>query len=325
MIGGELVEAKPHIIIPYYIYNSSMGCVGQKYCGLILGLSSKYGFCTAKNDYFAKFFFVGDWEALSDVEKERKTDSAKKQINTIIKQNFVKNIGSGHHRKLVLSYIENESQKALTETGKKFPKDGETGKKFPETGKKFPLLPIIYNKYILKSKSELEPGQKTDSEILLELFDLFWSTYPRREKKKVAQSIFDKLKIDDLDLLLFILPQISVRYADTQKNYIPLPTTFLNGELWNDEYFEQKNSKNAKNFAKEGAVVSVSSEMEESVQRFRALSEGDAVELVMVDHEVLERLDMSGNDAVEMVQLYSLSKLRGKIATVWDDAVRGVA
>jgi len=319
------IEAKPHIIIPYYIYNSSMGCVGQKYCGLILGLSSKYGFCTAKNDYFAKFFYVGEWEDLTVEEKARKTDSAKKQINTILKQNFVKNIGSGHHRKLVLNYIEKEKQEELTETGKKFPKDGETGKKFPKTGKKFPSLPIIYIKYILKSKSKLVPGQKTDREILLELFDLFWNTYPRREKKKVAQSIFNKLKIDDLDRLFFILPRIPVRYSETQKNYIPLPTTFLRGELWNDEYFEQMNLENAKKIAKEGAEILIRPEVKACMGRFYDFSDGDESALNQIDREVLQLLGMNSDEAVDAIQLYDPFLFSDKIESVWNKLSQAVA
>jgi hypothetical protein len=70
-----------------------------------------------------------------------------------------------------------------------------------------------------------------------ECFDEFWKAYPRKVKKKESKRIWnrDKLdnKIDD------ILKDLSARPIQDQQwvdGYIPHPSTYLNGELWEDEW-----------------------------------------------------------------------------------------
>ena len=93
-------DSKPHIIIPYYVYSSNIGCVGQKICGLIFGLSSKYGYCTAKNEYFAKFFYGDKWEDLIETQKIKKIAAMKRQINILLSNNFIKNVGGKNSPKI---------------------------------------------------------------------------------------------------------------------------------------------------------------------------------------------------------------------------------
>lgn len=68
-------------------------------------------------------------------------------------------------------------------------------------------------------------------------FDHFWNAYPRKTKKQDAARAFKKLKPDHA-LLTRILTHIAdrQRLGDwEQKEYIPHPTTFLNGKRWEDE------------------------------------------------------------------------------------------
>ena len=236
----ENIDIKPHIIIPYYVYSSDMGCVGQKFCGLIFGLSSKYGHCSAKNEYFAKFFYGGNWDELKEQEQTQKIAAAKKMISRLLNDGYIKNIGSRSHRKLTLGYLENDAVLELTEKGQNVTKELQKGQNVTSKGQNVTYLPIIYNKYIYKSKSSLETGQMTDKEILESLFEYFWESYPRREKKKQAKTSFFRLTKNNLENLLEILPLIVARYKETQKQFIPLPTSFVNGELWEDECFCNK-------------------------------------------------------------------------------------
>ena len=303
----DRVEIKPHIIIPHYVYSSKMGCVGQKFCGLIFGLSSKYGYCSAKNEYFATFFGMSE-------------EAVRKQISRLLKEGFIKNIGSKSHRKLILGYIEKDTQAELDKNGQNVTTETKNGQDVTTKGQNVSYLPIIYNKYILKSKSKLETGQMSDKEILEALFDYFWSGYPRREKKKQTKTSFFRLGKSDLEKLLQILPQITERYASTQKQFIPLPTSFINGELWEDEYFLSQK------IAKEGAELSEDAEeMKACVQRFVSLSEGEEIELISEDFAVLQLLGMDVNDAIDEIQLYSVEKFYARVTSVWNDAVRDVA
>jgi len=314
---GEQTDIKPHIIIPYYVYSSDMGCVGQKFCGLIFGLSSKYGHCTAKNEYFAKFFYGGTWDDLEEEQKAQKIAAAKKQISRLLHDGFIKNIGTRAHRKLILGYIENDADLGLTERGQNVTNESQKGQNVTTRGQNVTYLPIIYNKYILKSKSSLETGQMTDKEILESLFNYFWGSYPRREKKKHAKTSFFRLTKTDLEKLLKILPLIVERYKETQKQFIPLPTSFINGELWEDEYFL------AQKISKKGAAVVEDDDLVGCLMRFRALSDGDEVSLHDVDAAVLSALGMNEAAAADMVMIDGMDVFKSEVLSVWSEVTAG--
>lgn len=68
-------------------------------------------------------------------------------------------------------------------------------------------------------------------------FDLFWKHYPKREDKKKAQKAFSRIN-PDKDLLEKMIQVIEGKKASQQwmdKQYIPLPTSWLNGHRWEDE------------------------------------------------------------------------------------------
>ena len=66
-------------------------------------------------------------------------------------------------------------------------------------------------------------------------FERFWETYPRKVSKKKAQQAFKKYEhladkiIADIEIRL----KLDAQWQD--KTFIPHPTTYLNGERWNDD------------------------------------------------------------------------------------------
>ena len=69
-------------------------------------------------------------------------------------------------------------------------------------------------------------------------FDEFWSMYPRKKSKKIARKKFNKLKIqeqkDCIEGAKMYLKEIKIKGTD--QTYIKHPTTFINGECWEDEF-----------------------------------------------------------------------------------------
>jgi len=65
-------------------------------------------------------------------------------------------------------------------------------------------------------------------------FDDFWNLYPIKKSKAPAKKKWDKLKVTD-DLFAKINTHLSTAYLNTDKQYIPHATTYLNQERWNDE------------------------------------------------------------------------------------------
>jgi hypothetical protein len=65
------------------------------------------------------------------------------------------------------------------------------------------------------------------------LFNAFWELYPNKKDKKKAQVSFKRLSNVKKDLAMKHIK--SNPFNGTDKKYIPLPTTYINGERWEDE------------------------------------------------------------------------------------------
>lgn len=79
----------------------------------------------------------------------------------------------------------------------------------------------------------------TKKDIYICAFDQFWSLYPRKVNKKKAYECWKKIK-PDLALFKKILSAVkkqslSKQWLDSGGKYIPHPTTWLNGQRWEDE------------------------------------------------------------------------------------------
>ena len=82
-------------------------------------------------------------------------------------------------------------------------------------------------------KTRIEPVVQKDP-----LFIEFWKAYPRKTNKDFAEKVFAKLKVDEA-LLTKMIQAIYVQnksvWKDKEQQYIPHPSTWLNGKRWEDE------------------------------------------------------------------------------------------
>ena len=98
-----------------------------------------------------------------------------------------------------------------------------------------------------ESGSPPSPNRATEPEVKTRIepvdqkskfFDEFWKAYPRKTNKGFARKVFDKLKVDDA-MLTKMIQAIYVQnknvWKDKDPQYIPHPSTWLNGERWDDE------------------------------------------------------------------------------------------
>jgi glutathionyl-hydroquinone reductase len=70
------------------------------------------------------------------------------------------------------------------------------------------------------------------------LFVEFWKAYPRKTNKDFAEKVFAKLKVDDAlltKMIQAIYAQNKTVWKDKEQQYIPHPSTWLNGKRWDDE------------------------------------------------------------------------------------------
>jgi hypothetical protein len=64
-------------------------------------------------------------------------------------------------------------------------------------------------------------------------FELFWNLYPRKLEKKKSKIKWDKLDCDTQNKILVDIPK-RISGRKWSEGYIENPTTYLNGERWND-------------------------------------------------------------------------------------------
>ncbi len=87
-----------------------------------------------------------------------------------------------------------------------------------------------------RAEGEENPGDESPS--VINRFDDFWKIYPRKTDKKKAKTAWDKISPND-DLAIKIITNVSNRLASGEwvkgSQYIPHPTTYLNGARWDDE------------------------------------------------------------------------------------------
>ena len=84
-----------------------------------------------------------------------------------------------------------------------------------------------------EDKPVIKPIKNSDP-----LFVEFWKAYPRKTNKDFAEKVFAKLKVDDAlfnKMIQAIYAQNKTVWKDKEQQYIPHPSTWLNGHRWNDE------------------------------------------------------------------------------------------
>jgi hypothetical protein len=68
-------------------------------------------------------------------------------------------------------------------------------------------------------------------------FELFWKAYPRKTNKGFARTVWAKLKPDQatFDKMINAIAQQKKSEQWGNPQYIPHPSSWLNGERWEDE------------------------------------------------------------------------------------------
>ena len=96
---------------------------------------------------------------------------------------------------------------------------------------------------INSKKAEGAKSRWNEKNLKLDGFDEFWRAYPNKKDKQKAMKAWSKHKPDLKKVLSAIKAQKnSEQWKKDNGQFIPLPTTWLNGARWEDEV----NSKEAK-------------------------------------------------------------------------------
>ena len=91
---------------------------------------------------------------------------------------------------------------------------------------------------VIKNQKRKEALKET-----AEIFDCFWSVYPRRQGKAQARVAFDKAsKVCDPKVIIAAAERFALD-PNREDQYTPHPTTWLNQGRWDDDPLPAKGSK----------------------------------------------------------------------------------
>ena len=86
-----------------------------------------------------------------------------------------------------------------------------------------------------KTRLDKKINNKTSSAIASRFHD-FWDAYPLKKNKKKAQATWKSRKLDAIaDTLIADIKNRQANDRQWKEGFIPLPTTYLNGDRWEDE------------------------------------------------------------------------------------------
>jgi hypothetical protein len=99
------------------------------------------------------------------------------------------------------------------------------------------------NKNKNKTNNKSDNYNKDNTSFINDGFDHWWSNYKKKADKKKALQKFKLITrgfTDDrfTEFVNMITKDCKKRFVNTEKEYVPLPTTYLTGERWNDEIVE---------------------------------------------------------------------------------------
>ncbi len=94
----------------------------------------------------------------------------------------------------------------------------------------YPSVSDVSSKKLVVSSKQLEVEEREEIE-----FEDFWKTYPIKKNKKKARSYWEKLSYEDKEKIIQDVPERKTKDKDWLRGAIPHPTTYLNGQRWEDE------------------------------------------------------------------------------------------
>jgi len=96
-----------------------------------------------------------------------------------------------------------------------------------------PNLMYNVNDNVNDNVNEKENEKDNENE---QRFDQFWTTYPRKTDKARAKRSFLRLTKTEQELAVSNIQRL---YSETPAQYIPHPSTYLNGKRWEDQAIQR--------------------------------------------------------------------------------------
>lgn len=199
--------------------------------------------------YESGIIVIKHWKMHNAIRKDRyhPSDYVEEKSQLYLKENQSYTLDSAQGKPLIKGKINNDNQ-AVTKcqpSGNQLVDNLATEIRLDKTRLDKNRLDNISSSNLSEEKAD-----KCDAE---KWFDEFWNLYPRKTEKKKAKAKFLKICKDEItyNTILVGLKRTIIPKAQAEgTDYIPYPSTWLNGERWNDEPYKpkQKQKKGDWNF-----------------------------------------------------------------------------
>lgn len=235
-----------YLIMPAVLFEDERVSTGSKMLYMLInGLSNKFGFCFANNDYLADKLHVKARQIQNCLKELEEYHYIWKSVSykdgNTLRKIFVRGDFSDSkepcdeitpHAKNCTPTMQNIAPHQDTKNCTPYPYKDNNTYSYPYQSKN------TTNNYLEKTNitpiAPYEEGAQIPSK-----FDEFWEAYPRKKDKKKAQALF--ARIPDIDNEF---PKImeglerdkqSQQWNENDGKFIPYPSTWLNRERWKDE------------------------------------------------------------------------------------------
>lgn len=208
--SGNCIERPGYYaVIPADVrYDDEISSTAKLMYGEIAALTNKEGYCYASNAYFCNLYQMSDrsiTRIISSLEKRGYiiTETRRDERNKVTGRKIRLNVSPSGVQPPD-NFVGTSRQNCLP------PPDKNVGENNRDN-----------------NKAEINTPDG---------FDRFWRAYPRKTDKKKARAAFAKVKVPVETLLAALeVQKKSAQWVKDGGAYIPHPTTWLNGERWEDE------------------------------------------------------------------------------------------
>jgi hypothetical protein len=197
--------------------------LGQKAVSLLIG-------CTEDDVMGAiEYLTSPDEDSRSDTERGARLKRTGKILYRIVNYDYYKRIASYEKKKEADRIRKNEkdaAERAMKQT--KVAKGREASRIEIDRDREMDLEIEIEKEHHSPSGDERRGSIP---------FDSFWNLYPRRDNRKKSQTAWCNLTVANQQAAIAALPDhVAYWVADGRtRKTTPMPTTWINGERWNDE------------------------------------------------------------------------------------------
>ena len=223
---SESYEPSYWAVIPAPVrYDTAIPANAKLLYAEITSLARKNGYCFASNAYFADLYGITG-------------TSVRRLLKTLVDCGYIQmDVLRDEKTHEVVSrqiYVGINTREAVLPSAQKCA-EGSAQKSAETSAQKGSAY--IRNNSKEKNNTPIAPSGGTSESDML--FDRFWALYPRKANKKAARRAWDKLKPD-----LLLCSQMSVALKAQMRSeqwtrdggqYIPYPSTWINGRRWEDE------------------------------------------------------------------------------------------